>query len=139
MSAVLLDTHVLVWLLAKSAKLGINAREAIDVAATTDGVFVSAISTWEIAMLVAKGKLVLARDTGEWIAAALALPGVKLEPLAPEIAVASTRLPGDINGDPVDRIIVATARHLGIPLVTADNNLLEYSAAGQLLTIRASE
>lgn len=88
-------------------------------------------------MLVSKGRLTLNRDVGEWLEAALALPGIKLEPLHPSISIASTRLPGVINNDPADRIIVATARHLGVPLMTADEDLLNYGKQGHLLTVPA--
>jgi PIN domain nuclease of toxin-antitoxin system len=61
---------------------------------------------------------------------ALVLPGVHLVPLEPEIAVASTRLPFEMHPDPADRILVATARHLGATLVTADGALLELAGMG---------
>lgn len=139
MSALVTDTHVLVWLLDKNKQLGPNAREALKMAASAHALYVPAITPWEIAMLVSKEKLTLNRDVGEWLASALALPGIKLEPLSMEISVASTRLPGEINGDPADRMIVATARHLGVPLVTADKDLLNYSAQGHLKSIRATQ
>ena len=91
---------------------------------------VSAITPWEIALLTATGKLKLKRDVTEWLDAALALPGIHLEPLSPAIAVASTRLPGEIHGDPADRILVATARHTGAVLATADQQILDYAAQG---------
>ncbi|MDQ5917640.1 MAG: hypothetical protein QG660_751, partial [Pseudomonadota bacterium] len=59
--------------------------------------------------------------------------------LSPEIAVASTRLPGEIHADPADRIIVATARHLGATLVTADGLLLAYGAAGHMKFLDAQK
>jgi PIN domain nuclease of toxin-antitoxin system len=46
--------------------------------------------------------------------------------ITPEIAVDSSRLPGDFHGDPADRILVATARSLGVPLLTRDRKLVEY-------------
>lgn len=137
MSAVLLDTHVLVWLMSGSPRLGAMARRTIQQAAMEQGVHVSAITLWEIAMLVSKGRLVLDRDVGEWVQAALALPGIMLEPLPPEIAVASTRLPGEFHADPADRIIAATARHLGALLVSDDKLLAGYSAAGHLTLQKA--
>ena len=139
MSALLVDTHVFVWLLTKSRRLGPDAREEIRKAASLNALHVSAITPWEIAMLTSKGKLVLERDVGEWLDMALALPGFMLEPLSPAISVASTRLPGEINSDPADRIIVATARSLGLPLVTADENLMDYSAQGYVKTIMATK
>jgi len=139
MSALVIDTHVLVWLLEKNKQLGATAREALKKAASVHALYVPAITPWEIAMLVSKGKLTLKRDVGEWLESAFKLPGLRLEPLSPAVAVASTRLPGEINNDPADRIIVATARHLGVPLVTADENLLSYSAQGHLKTIKATQ
>lgn len=133
----LLDTHALVWLLAGNPRLGPLARQAIEAAAQADELFVSAITPWEIAMLVSKERLVLEQDVGEWLARALALPGIRLEALSPDIAVASTRLPGQLHADPADRIIAATARHLGTSLVTADGLLLAYGAAGHLKTLPA--
>jgi len=128
----LLDTHVLVWLLGGNERLGVKARTAIQDAANADSLYLSAISAWEIAVLVSQGRLVLEQDVGEWIQAALALPGIRLEALSPEIAVASTHLPGIIHPDPADRIIAATARHLGAVLVTADGLMLDYSTEGHL-------
>lgn len=136
--AVVLDTHVLVWLLNGDERLGERARFEIATAAATNSVHVSAITPWEIAMLISKGRLTLHKDVGEWLAEAFGLPGIKLEPLAVEISVASTRLPGFMHADPADRIIVATARHLDAALVTADGLLLEYGRSGHVTTLPAN-
>ena len=138
MSALLLDTHVLIWLLAGDGRLGAQARSRIEQAARDNALLVSAISLWEIAMLVSKGRLALDRDVGEWVNTALALPGIRLTPLAPEIAVASTRLPAVLHPDPADRILAATIRHVDAVLVTADRRLLEYGQSGHLKTLSAS-
>ncbi|MBA4093409.1 MAG: VapC toxin family PIN domain ribonuclease [Candidatus Accumulibacter sp.] len=137
LSAVLLDTHVLVWLLSGNNRLGSKSRSLIQDAANAGVLYLSAISPWEIAVLVSKGRLILAQDVGLWIQAALALPGIQLAPLSPEIAVASARLPGIIHPDPADRIIAATTRQLGAVLVTADGLLIDYGAAGHLRAFRA--
>ena len=138
MRAILLDTHVLIWLLAGNPRLGAPARSLIQQAAADNALLVSAITPWEIAMLVSKGRLALDRDVGEWLGAALALPGIRLAPLAPEIAVASTRLPGALHADPADRIIAATARHVDAVLVTEDQRLLDYGQRGHLRIRRAA-
>jgi PIN domain nuclease of toxin-antitoxin system len=137
LSAVLLDTHALVWLVAGDARLSADARECIEAAAAQRSVCISAITPWEIAMLVAKGRLVLDRDVMEWVQATLALPGLRMAPLEPAVAVASTRLPGELHGDPADRLIVATARHLGATLVTADAALLAYARLGHVQALPA--
>ena len=128
----LFDTHVLVWLLADSARISGRVYSHIERAADKDELFVSAITPWEIAMLVAKERLRLNRDIADWLTAALALPGIQLEPLSPSIAVASTRLPWDVHPDPADRILLATARHLDATLVSADRQLLAYADEGYL-------
>jgi PIN domain nuclease of toxin-antitoxin system len=89
-------------------------------------------------MLVAKGRLRLGQDVAEWLAAALSLPGIRLEPLSPAIAVASTRLPWEVHPDPADRILLATARHLDATLITADGKMLEHGAQGFVKCIAAS-
>lgn len=139
MRLVLLDTHAWVWLLNGSERLGPKARKAIQRSLAEEAVLVSAISPWEVAMLVGKGRLVLDRDVGEWVHTALSLPGIRLEPLSPEIAVASTRLPGTIHSDPADRMIAATARHLGSTLITADQLLLGYAKDGHLKALMAEQ
>jgi len=133
----LLDTHVLVWLLTDSDRISAAVYDQIERAAAQDLLCVSAITPWEIAMIVAKGRLVLARDVGDWVDAALSLPGIHLEPLSSAIAVASTRLPptrlsGQVHPDPADRILIATARNLDATLVTADERMLDYAKAGYL-------
>jgi PIN domain nuclease of toxin-antitoxin system len=118
---ILLDTHAWIWWAAETPRrLSARARRAI---ADSPSVGVSAISTWEIAMLVSKGRLELDRDVLVWIRQALALPRVTLVPLTPEIAVRSTRLGDGFQGNPADRILVATARELGAALVTRDETL----------------
>ena len=134
----LLDTHVLVWLLDDSARISDSIHAEIQQAADEDRLFVSAITPWEIAMLVSKGRLRLSRDVAEWIGAALGLPGVRLEPLSPAIAVASTRLPWEVHGDPADRILLATARHLDATLVTIDSQILGYGKLGFVKCIAPS-
>jgi PIN domain nuclease of toxin-antitoxin system len=134
----LLDTHILVWLMEGSNRIGDPVHAQIQQAADEDRLSVSAITPWEIAMLVAKGKLRLGRDVADWLQAALVLPGIHLEPLSPAIAVASTRLPWEVHPDPADRILLATARHLDATLVTADRQLLDYGAHGFVKTVSSN-
>jgi PIN domain nuclease of toxin-antitoxin system len=123
---IVLDTHIWVWWVHEDERLTQAQREAIT-ANETDTVGVSAISCWEIAKLVEYGRLELPSPLEEWFEQALHYPGVQLLALTPEIAVESTRLPGECHRDPADQIIVATARVYGCSLVTSDDKLLNYS------------
>ena len=132
-TAVLLDTHIWIWLQADGIKpLPARTQEAIRRAADRGQLLLSAISVWELGMLEAKGRIVLDRPCAEWVAGALGTPGLTLVPLTVEIAIESTRLPGELHGDPADRIIAATARCMGARIVTYDKNLQAYGRKGHL-------
>jgi PIN domain nuclease of toxin-antitoxin system len=117
---IVLDTHVWIWWASDQSRLSAPALRAIKRAKSVRAV--AAISTWEIAMLVAKGRIELDRDALGWIQDALALDKVDLVPLTPSIAVRSSQL-GLAHGDPADRLIAATAVELACPLVTRDERL----------------
>jgi PIN domain nuclease of toxin-antitoxin system len=91
-----------------------------------NGILVSAISVWEIAVKSSLGKLALPLQIDDWYALAKNHSGIVIEALNPEDAIASTQLPGDFHKDPADRIIVAMARRYNVPLITCDNNILKY-------------
>lgn len=74
-------------------------------------------------MLVAGGRIRLDRELRHWIRNALAAERVSSIPLDAEIAISAALLPNDFPGDPADRIIYATARGLGVPLVTKDDRI----------------
>ena len=117
---ILLDTHAWIWWANRSEKLSVSARRRIE---SESELGVAVISCWEVAMLVEKRRLKMDREVGLWVRQALALPAVILVPLTPEIAVASTILPADFQGDPADRMIVATARQHNIAVVTKDERI----------------
>ena len=135
----LLDTHVLIWLMFGEAKLGKKAAKTINLSARGNRLVVSAITPWEIGVLVAKRRINLHQATMQWVSAAISIPGMKLSALEPEIAVASTCLPFEMHADPADRILVATARHLGATLVTADHALLDLAVKGNFRAIDATK
>jgi PIN domain nuclease of toxin-antitoxin system len=138
-SRVLLDTCALIWL-ANREPMASSAIDAILSAGAGDGVCVSPISAWEIGLLSRPraDRPPLYRflpDAKTWIARALDHPGVELAAMTAEIAFDSSHLPGDFHPDPADRIIVATARHLGAPVVTRDRKILDYAAQGHVAVI----
>lgn len=66
---------------------------------------------------------------------AFSAPGVLIAELTPEIAVRSTALPGSPPNDPADRILIATARLLGMPIVTRDKQIRGYGSAGYVAVL----
>lgn len=126
--AAVLDTHVWLWAAAGDPR-------ANEMAAFSGAAIVSAISLWEISMLSMKGRLKLLPDEEAWFCANLE-PPVSLAPLTAEISMASCRL-NDFHGDPADRIIVATALVLGIPLITADEKIIHWNEDQKLIQVIA--
>jgi PIN domain nuclease of toxin-antitoxin system len=126
-SVIVLDTHALVWWVTGDPALSTKAKAAINRELNGGEILVSAISAWEIAMLVEREKLVLSMDVGSWLATVQAIETVHLVPVDPEIAVKSVELPGEFHKDPADRMIVATARKFAGPLVTKDEKIRAYA------------
>lgn len=77
-------------------------------------------------MLVAHQRLVLSMDVADWLAVASEIEMLRFVPVDNDIVVKSTDLPGELHKDPADRIIVATSRKFGAPLVTVDRKLRDY-------------
>jgi len=120
---IVLDTATWIWRASDPKRLTTSARRAIDEA---ERALVSAISVWEVAMLVAKRRIQLDRPVEQWVDIALALPGIQLAALEPAIAVRSTKLPGEFHTDPADRIIVATALENAVAIITPDERIRSY-------------
>jgi PIN domain nuclease of toxin-antitoxin system len=123
---ILLDTHAWIWWVASSEQLSPAAAARIHLEVEARGIHISAISCWEISLLVKKGRLALTLDVGDWIAKTEALPFVHFVPIDNRIALRSNALPGDLHDDPADRLLVATALILGATLITKDDRLRAY-------------
>lgn len=132
----LLDTHVLIWLMEGLDELSPASRDVIDEATRSDGIAVSAISFWEVAMLDARGRISLSKPIKEWRAQVLSAPGLDEIPVTGAVGIESVQLPGRFHQDPADRIIIATARLDGMRLATRDRRLLDYGGAGHVASIR---
>jgi prevent-host-death family protein len=128
-AVILLDTHALIWWVSEPSRIPELARRRID-AAVESGVpiGVSAISVWEVAMLVARDRLTFTMSAEQWISQVEALPFLTFLPVDNRIALRSVHLPDFPNRDPADRIIVATALGMHATLVTADQRLRAYAA-----------
>lgn len=130
----LLDTCACLWL-THGDDLHADALSAVASAQQVRGLFVFAITAWEVATLVAKSRYRLKVPTAIWFARLLELPGIGLAGLTPDVLVASVELPGDPPADPADRMICATARQHGLAVVTRDRRILDYGAAGHVNTM----
>jgi PIN domain nuclease of toxin-antitoxin system len=116
-----------VWWVHGDDTLSKKAKAAITRELDGGQIVVSAISAWEIAMLVEREKLVLSMDVGSWLSTVAEIDAVRFMPVDNEIAVKSVELPGKFHKDPADRMIVATARKLAVPLVTKDEKIRAYA------------
>ncbi len=123
---IVLDTHVWLWWISNPENLSTRAGQAIDQAVAEKSIIISSISTWEIALLVDKGRLELSVDLRDWVRKTEDLPFVRFMPVDNTISLRSVTLPGRFHPDPADRIITATAMTMGLPLVTMDNKIINY-------------
>ncbi|MBA3810185.1 MAG: type II toxin-antitoxin system VapC family toxin [Caulobacteraceae bacterium] len=134
---VLLDTCAVIWL-ANGEPLEGCAEAKLLHAARADGVFVSPICACEIGLL---SRLKAGRayeflpDPATWFARFMAGPAIKPAAFTAEIAIAASRLPDPLHGDPADRLLIATARDLGMPIVTRDAKIIAYAAAGHVTVV----
>ena len=122
---ILLDTHVWWWSLTEPENLSPDALAAVS-ATKTDERFISSISIWEFAMMLAKKRIELKISPTKWLSRAIDESGITVIELSPEIAIDSCNLPGDFHKDPADRIIVASARIHNLTLITKDKKILDY-------------
>ena len=121
---ILLDTHVLLWQERGDRRLGLQARRTLERALQIGNAAVSAISFWEVGMLIRKGRLDFLLDLDAWCQDLLDQGLVEIS-VDGRIAARAGLLP-NIHGDPADRLIVATALVGGHQLVTADRLILAW-------------
>ena len=130
----LLDTCAILFV-AEDATISAEAKDAVNLAATDGNLFISPISAWEIGRLAAHGKLALRIDALAYFKAFMAHTGSNLCDIGFDVLVKSSFLPGQIYKDPMDRILVETARQLDCTLVTRDRAILAYGEEGHLKTL----
>lgn len=124
---IVLDTHTLLWWASGNTMLSATAQQRIEQELQGDGlVAISSISAWEVAMLTAQGRLTLTMAVDDWLETVARIEGVRFIPVDNHLTIASTQLPDPFHKDPADRLIVALARQLNAPLITADSKLQQY-------------
>jgi PIN domain nuclease of toxin-antitoxin system len=111
-----------------------RALSAIRRAAAVGALLVSPVFAWEVGLLATRRRQPLTfRPTPvAWIERLLSRPGIRGVPLPHHVAVSAALLPGNLHGDPADRLLIATARELGVPLVTRDRRILDYAEQGHV-------
>lgn len=132
---IVMDTHALIWLDTGARDLGKTARSEFDAALREGKLAVSAISFWECAMLIAKGRIALSINPTQWRTDLLASGLIEL-PVTGATGIAAAGLP-NFHGDPADRLIVAAALENEARFATADHKILDWPGSLQRLDARS--
>lgn len=117
---ILADTHAWLWWTSSPELLSPSARAALE---QTDRIGVSAISCYEAVGLIHRGRVHPDRDPRDWLSEALRIERIEVLDVSGAIAAGAALFPRDRMRDPIDRIIVGTALHHGVPLVTRDEKI----------------
>ena len=126
--AVLLDTHIALWLDNGDERLRPATLSLIEACWRNGGtVLLSAVTVWEIAQLVHRGRVTLTRPVEDWIERFLRLPGIEIVPLDHQAAMGAFRLRDLDHRDPADRLLIATAIERTCPFVTYDERITRFA------------
>lgn len=133
----LVDTCALIWIAGMTGNQHLGAVEdAMDLErAAGKPIYVSPMTAWELGMLAAKGRLPLPMPVKTWIDRVMKTGEMRWTDLSVDVLLASNTLPGEVHGDPADRIIIATAREYGFRVVTRDRKILDYANKGHVMAL----
>jgi len=125
----LFDTHVWIWTVEGDVRrIGPRARRLIARAERDDAIRLASATLFEIVALHTVGRLRLSRPVDQWVRESLQLPGVRVAPLTAATAVDAGYIQGEALADPLDRLLVATARQLDATFLTCDENIVGYAS-----------
>ena len=125
----LLDTHVWLWSAEGDARrIGRRSRQLLLRAESREAIRLSPVTLFELSALHTHGRVRLARPLDQWVRDSLAAAGVRIAELTPAIAVDAGHIPRAALADSLDRLLVATGRHLDAVFLTADVGVLEYAS-----------
>ncbi len=130
MNGLLLDTCAVIWMASGEGLTEAGKARLMSAYRTTEQVLLSPISAWELGMLSSKGRITLTLDSEAWLETFCDRFHVGWAQMTPRILLRSSFLPGQYHGDPADRIILSTARELGLTILTGDRAMLEYGSVG---------
>jgi PIN domain nuclease of toxin-antitoxin system len=117
---IVLDTHAWLWLCLEPRRLSRPAADAIRRAANEGGLAIASISLWEVAMMLARRRVIPHGTPETWLGALVDRSGVTVKVITPAIAALAAHFPDAFPADPADRLIAATARTEGVALVSRD-------------------
>jgi PIN domain nuclease of toxin-antitoxin system len=132
----LLDTCAAIWI-GNRAPMRADALRAVRQAAARWELLFSPVSAWEIGLAVSRTRssVTLLPTAQEWLRDFVVRPGVRVLALEPDVALSASYLPGNLHRDPADRLLVASARALDVPIVTRDERILAYAGQGHVRVI----
>ena len=126
----LLDTHVWLWSVdGDTRRIGRRTRQSLSRGESREAIRISPVSLFELTALHTLGRLRLARPVEQWMQEALEAAGVRIAELSPAIAIDAGQIPRAALADPLDRLLVATARRLDATFLTSDARILEYATS----------
>ena len=124
----LLDTHVWIWSAdGDTRRIGPRSRLLLLKAEAREAIRVSPVTLFELTALHTAGRVRLTRPIDQWVRDALEAAGVRIAALSPVIALDAGQIPRAALGDPLDRLLVATARQMNATFLTSDSRILEYA------------
>lgn len=126
----LIDTHVWLWSVEGDVRrVGRRTRQLLARAESREAIRVSPATLFELTALHTHGRIRLACPPEQWVRESLAAAGVRIAELTPAIAIDAGTIPRAALSDPLDRLLVSTARQLDAIFLTSDARILDYASS----------